>query len=315
MSFNIEGKQCKVCNAYLFEDDDVVFCPECGAPHHRECYNSLGHCALESLHGTENQYDSSKDVKEENIPEEKELQITENTGVKVRCGMCGTLYDAEEPACPECRTPNGVKFGGRYVSIDFLGGVPSDSDLGEGVTADEAKRFVMANTHRFIPKFLRMKEGKKASFNLLAFLFPCAWAFSRKMYKFGAIAGAVSVALTMLTAPFMNLLSVSLPDDVSKDYLTMSQFITENIKSFTGPALYAFAAATALMLVLKLAVGIFGDYFYRNYTVKTVKSIKENSDDINEDMHKKGGVSLLWLMVGMFITEFLPTILLSFTGI
>ena len=31
MSFNIEGEQCPVCHAYLFEDDDVVFCPECGA--------------------------------------------------------------------------------------------------------------------------------------------------------------------------------------------------------------------------------------------------------------------------------------------
>ena len=49
MSISIEGEKCPVCGAYLFDEDDVVFCPECGAPHHRECYNAVGHCALAAL--------------------------------------------------------------------------------------------------------------------------------------------------------------------------------------------------------------------------------------------------------------------------
>ena len=43
MSQNENKISCAVCNAYLFEEDDVVYCPVCGAPHHRECYNSIGH--------------------------------------------------------------------------------------------------------------------------------------------------------------------------------------------------------------------------------------------------------------------------------
>ena len=31
MSISIEGEKCPVCGAYLFDEDDVVFCPECGA--------------------------------------------------------------------------------------------------------------------------------------------------------------------------------------------------------------------------------------------------------------------------------------------
>ena len=62
------NKSCALCHAYLFDEDDVVYCPVCGAPHHRECYNSIGHCALESTHGTENQYDLLK---------EKELELRE----------------------------------------------------------------------------------------------------------------------------------------------------------------------------------------------------------------------------------------------
>ena len=49
MSLNTEGVSCVRCHAYLFPEDDIVYCPVCGAPHHRECYNQLGHCALEEM--------------------------------------------------------------------------------------------------------------------------------------------------------------------------------------------------------------------------------------------------------------------------
>ena len=53
MSENKTKLTCSVCHAYLFDDDDVVYCPVCGAPHHRDCYKSIGHCAFEEAHGTE----------------------------------------------------------------------------------------------------------------------------------------------------------------------------------------------------------------------------------------------------------------------
>ena len=56
MGFSVEGQSCPVCHAYLFDEDDVVICPVCGAPHHRDCYAHVGHCALEHLHGTDEQY-------------------------------------------------------------------------------------------------------------------------------------------------------------------------------------------------------------------------------------------------------------------
>ena len=65
MSLNTEGVSCVRCHAYLFPEDDIVYCPVCGAPHHRECYNQLGHCALEEFHGTDRQYDKVKAREEE----------------------------------------------------------------------------------------------------------------------------------------------------------------------------------------------------------------------------------------------------------
>ena len=60
MSLNDKGSSCVRCHAYIFPEDDIVYCPICGAPHHRECYNTLGHCALEELHGTEGLLVASK---------------------------------------------------------------------------------------------------------------------------------------------------------------------------------------------------------------------------------------------------------------
>ena len=64
MSLKTEGVTCVRCHAYLFDDDDIVYCPVCGAPHHRDCYNELGHCALEEFHGTDKQYDKIKAAEE-----------------------------------------------------------------------------------------------------------------------------------------------------------------------------------------------------------------------------------------------------------
>ena len=77
MGIDFEGKKCVVCSAYLFPEDDVVFCPTCGAPHHRECYKNLGHCGLEELHGTENEYTDKKEEKSkpESINEEGQENV------------------------------------------------------------------------------------------------------------------------------------------------------------------------------------------------------------------------------------------------
>lgn len=54
--FFYEGCQCPVCGKPFQETDDIVVCPQCGAPHHRECWKQEGHCHFESSHGTGQQW-------------------------------------------------------------------------------------------------------------------------------------------------------------------------------------------------------------------------------------------------------------------
>lgn len=46
-----KNTKCPVCNELFNDGDDIVTCPVCGTPHHRECYKSINHCANEGLHG------------------------------------------------------------------------------------------------------------------------------------------------------------------------------------------------------------------------------------------------------------------------
>lgn len=298
--------KCSVCSAYLFEDDDIVYCPVCGAPHHRDCYNSVGHCALEDKHGTAEQYDFSKNS-EAIKPDVSNAESTP----KKKCQMCGTLYDADEVSCPNCNAPDSARFGRMSFQIDMLGGIPGDFDLGEGVKAEEAKQFAFVNTGRYIPKFAAMKLGKKSSFNLLAFLFPCGWFLSRKMYKIGAFVGVLEVALNALTLPFINALNVIMPESVN-NYGEMVDFIAQNVKSIGKPATITAVIAIILNLALMIICGVLGDFFYRNHVVSTVKKLKSESEDLEEDFRKKGGVNIFLFLIGAFAVQYLPGILASF---
>ena len=48
--FRYEGLVCDVCGKPFDKDSDIVVCPDCGTPHHRECWHQLGHCINEIRH-------------------------------------------------------------------------------------------------------------------------------------------------------------------------------------------------------------------------------------------------------------------------
>ncbi len=44
MSFSIVGKTCPYCQTVIKPDTPVVVCPECGMPHHEDCWGENGGC-------------------------------------------------------------------------------------------------------------------------------------------------------------------------------------------------------------------------------------------------------------------------------
>ena len=311
MSLKTDGATCVRCHAYLFDDDDVVYCPVCGAPHHRDCYNELGHCALEALHSTDKQYDKLKAAeKTVNTRESENAYTGDSSYGKTACHMCHESYDFSLNACPKCGAPNISKAGG-FVNFDFLGGVPADCDIGEGVTAEEAKRLVAANTPRYIPKFAVLNKNNRTSWNWMAFFFPCGWMLSRKMYKYGVITGLLTVIASLLYLPLSNAI-YNLGFFGNETYTDLMGNALAHISDI-GAAVMIFAGLGFLLnLAIRFVSSIFGDYLYKCYTISTVKKIRAESADADYDYRKKGGVNIFLFFIGTMAVQYLPAIISMF---
>ena len=306
---NIEKKQlsCVCCKAYLFEEDDVVYCPVCGAPHHRDCYNRIQHCALEELHGTENEYNKEAELlKRQTADSETEKENKSYT----TCNICGEKYNSLEGKCPNCKSENFQGFG-IYQSFDFLGGVPADLKLDGDITAEQAKKFVAANTHRYIPKFAILNKNNKLSWNWMAFLFPSGWMLSRKMYKNGIIAGILSIIASLLTYPLsLQLYQMGFSNNIS--YQEMATQLMESLPNIGAGVLILSMVGAIFNLTIRIISALFGDYLYRSYTLSTIKEINQTSEDADYDFRKKGGVNIFLFFIGTMIIEYLPSIIASF---
>lgn len=304
-------EKCVRCHAYLFDgEDDIVYCPTCGAPHHRECYQALGHCALEDLHGTDLEYDKSAQTVEAEA--EKASHIGDNAEGSITCGVCREKYDLSANRCPKCGAPNISKLGGSFATFDFLGGVPADCDIGDSVTAEEAKRFVAVNTRRYIPKFALLNKTHKASWNWLAFLFPCPWLLSRKMYKTGILIGLLQILISLFLFPFTQFLS-------SNGYTETSIFsdpqvlltVFKEANSAQIP-IFIFTGVSALLsIALMVIMGIFGDYIYKNHTLASIKKMRSESEDMDYDYQRLGGLNPILFLIGYMALSLIPSFVIS----
>lgn len=307
MSIDLKGQQCPVCKAYLFEDDDVVFCPECGAPHHRECYQKIGRCALHEFHGTDREYGrvkSQADVK----PEQEE---NKQSGETVTCYYCYEDYPQGYKNCPHCGHLNAAGMGG--AGFDPLGGVPSDFELDGGVTAKQAARFVMSSSNRYMPKFAKFKAGGKVSWNWAAFLLPEGWALHRKMYKSGILGVLLIVAAGILMIPFTEEYNTIISAFSGQGQLTAETYseLLSGLATISSGAKILSCVAACLELATRFFFGLFGDYLYYKHTVSTLNQIKENdAEDKNQQIMKLGGNNLFLLIVGLLATSYLPSIIM-----
>ncbi len=92
-----KGNICDGCGKVFTEDDDIVVCPDCATPQHRECYEKGDCCVNAHLHSDSYEWKSS-------LPQEvKEEEKQEETPAEDK--------DVETSPCPNCgyRNPKGTK--------------------------------------------------------------------------------------------------------------------------------------------------------------------------------------------------------------
>ena len=332
------GKKCPVCQKYFHADDDIVVCPDCGTPHHRECYESLGHCFNKELH--EQGYDYQED---HNKADEKE-------GMKI-CPSCGHANDSSHFFCGQCGAPlssgqasdrqtpppgAGMPFGqqqntqgaGGAFNIPFmdpLGGVDSNTDLGDGVTAGEAAKYVKQNTPYFIRVFNNIKTRNKSKFNFAAALFTGGYMMYRKMYKLGALFVFIQLSLSFITS-YLSIAYQSLYTEVVSEYsnIISSGDIPAFYEYITGLsldkllAIYLPSIIQMISIALMIVFGICFNRMYFKHCKKQITKIKASAEDGENPetiLQTKGGVNTplaISLMVTYMIILYLPTFIAGF---
>ncbi len=335
---NYLGEKCPVCDKYFHEGDDIVVCPECGTPHHRECYEINNKCANENLHNEDFEYQHNNSA-------------TENKS-EIKCKFCGSMNNKEAFFCSKCGAPIGVQNStqesvqnnksnnrsqenGNGYSMPFsmdmmdpLAGVPKDFDLGDGVTAGEAAKYVKQNTPYFVRIFANIKNFSKSKFNFAAAIFTGGYLLYRKMYKIGAIIAFVQAAMMLLTLYIA----------YCTDYTTIIQHISSISSSASGSSVEVFNSLMEYIstlstgqifliilpsifeiinIVMILVIGGCANRIYFAHCKKQIIKIKTKitqKAQIDEKLETKGGVNTalaISLLVSYFIINYLPGILLN----
>ena len=228
---NYTNRACRSCGEKFKEDDDIVVCPECATPHHRECWKANGQCANAALHGTDyvwtNEKLSEQLGKEEPEPEAHQSPAPENSvchicgsenpadslhcgscgallnepekeGVKITCQFCGTENPANVFSCKECGAPLMLSQSENENPYMAGTGIAEDELIGTTKAGDLA-RYVQNGAKNYLPKFKKLADGKKAAFNWAAFFLAPYWFFYRKLYKIGIFFAVLFVSVSMLT--------------------------------------------------------------------------------------------------------------------
>ena len=333
---NYEGLPCPVCGRHLHENDDVVVCPDCGTPQHRECWLEEGHCANAGRHeegfvwgadsvpappapemklihsdmkicpscGSENPADSPVCGKCGSSLEGGEIRLSlDEDGIR-RCPYCGMTVEQEDKLCRNCGAPLILipdSYGSSYSADSGFAGAER---IG-GITADELSRYVRKNVKRYIPLFDRFEKGKKFSFNFGAFFFGPLWYFFRKLYKFGIIfiilIAAVSPVFATMSSKMMDVMEPY--QQAVTDGTLSNDDAVKMLAEVVAATRNDFALGTGLMILLNLVFALLADRLYYKKIKDDFEILKSGEVEPNIQramILRRGGTSLLSALCGFF---------------
>lgn len=318
------GHQCPVCKKNFHADDDVVVCPDCGTPHHRSCWEAVGHCYHQDRHAEDFVY-SDDDASGRSDVIICRSCGKENEKTQFFCKYCAApLSKEDERGTNQAQTSqtdgmNGMPFGGNAAAfMDPLGGVPADEDMGDGVTAGELAKYVKQNTPYFMRVFNNIKSFNRSRFNICAALFSGGYLLYRKMYKIGALLTALQFG--------MMILSTYISIRYHSEYQTIASragnagSITQLLEYFSSISkahafvLYIPSLTWLLTLVMRIAVGCTANRMYFKHCRQQIVRIKSDATGESPEnaLQTKGGVNMplaISLLITNLLISYLPGII------
>lgn len=300
------GEKCPCCEKEFIKGDDVVVCPECGTPHHRDCYiNNSNTCCNASKHKEGFVYKSAQDTSQT-----KENQV-------IVCPTCKTPNDALATECSRCGEKLGENknesdpFKGAFGQngqqmpffMDPLAGVDANEKFEDDITVGETAKYVKQNTPYFIYVFNSIKKHGKSRFNFSAALFSGIYLLYRKQYVLGFIVTLLQLLITTVTGLIMN----------SDLYMTFFEIVMSgkdatsyimNLSLFDSMLIMLPSTLSAMNFAIAIVLGFTENRLYFKHCRKKINQIKSKTKDENEiskQLQTKGGVNIA-LTISLLVT-------------
>ena len=266
--------KCDICGNVLKDDEEKVYCPECGTPVHKACWERSPVCPNENKHAAG--YDWDKEHRPKPAAERE------------------PYYDGAAGAQQRVTFEN---FPELIIEHPIRSPESGEELTCRGVRQSELMHFLGLynfSTPRFFTLFMNMANaGKVISFNFSAWIFAPLYHFYRRMTGPAVI---ITLATFILTAPTLvyEMFAISDPDSAGLETLFGSATVTSYI-----------------LIFFRVALLLFNDYIYMRWSVFKILSLREKYKDEPEDvyfealehsgnprmMYVLGGISLIMLLI------------------
>ena len=208
------GCPCEGCGKPLTLRDDIVVCPDCGAPYHRDCYEKLGRCIHSAAHAAGYEW---------KFPyQESELCTCPACGERTlrseeHCRCCGAVLPpegAEEPADrSEDPGEGSFDYSSFYRQFQETGTPSADpmkqayeaafgkEEAMDGIPCADWASYIGPASPAYMNTYCRMQLAhSKVSMSFSALLFGPFYFFYRKAWKpaFGFLAAELLLAVPTL---------------------------------------------------------------------------------------------------------------------
>ncbi len=295
--FIYEGVICPYCKKELKPEDIITVCPECGTPHHYDCYKEHGECANAKKHEKGFEWSADK------------VSISRRTVTCPRCGRenaeegrfcnyCGFEYKSGSPTEERRSVLGGIQqeYGEMLFRNDEgeLEEIPPEEKI-DGIAARDWASYIGTSANYYLYYFKsQLETGKKTAFTLSAAIFPTVYFCYRKIWWLAAVAAVAEIVLAIPTALTQYLIPMGIP-------VMLPTALLETAASI----------CSVLLLALHLVYGLFAVYIYRLSAKKQILKLRSESRgeaEFKEKLKLRGGPSVLAVQILLGVLFFITSI-------
>ncbi len=290
-----EKQNCVHCGRECAKNDDVVVCPVCGTPHHRECWADGNGCGNAHRHAEGYVYVNPNQSQESEKIEKCAFCGNENPASALLCHKCGAdLTKGPQSNMNDEGDMNGMPF----MTFSFTQQKNPYEDSQEkidDVPVSEIAKRVAFKTEYYIPKFKKISRRKiPFSWNWAAFFMPtCVWFYYRKCYLAGTLAAIFDILVQVLFNGYLTEVANVMYSDMATEQLVAA--LRNLFFTPTGLALFG------IVIGFKILMGLTGNAIYKTQLLTDISKNKENS----------GGVSYFLPVIGYFLFNNIAMIIIS----